>query len=84
MFIIAYETGKVVDFVVKSKFCKACKNWDKKDKSEEYRAWQESHAFECEVNFSGSAGAMEPEGVCGDVSVVTLTRPAIHAAHLRW
>ena len=30
MFIIAYETGKVVDFVVKYKFCKACKHWDNK------------------------------------------------------
>ena len=30
IFIIAYETGKVIYFVVKSKFCKACKYWEKK------------------------------------------------------
>ena len=63
VFIIAYETGKVMDYVVKSKFCKACKHWEKQDKTtEEYRAWQESHAAECDTNFSGSAGAMEPKG----------------------
>ena len=52
-----------MDFVVKSKFCKACKHWEKQDKTtEEYRTWQESHAAECETNFTGSAGAMEPKG----------------------
>ena len=60
VFIIAYETGKVMDFVVKSKFCKACKKQDKT--TEEYRTWQESHAAECETNFTGSAGPMEPKG----------------------
>ena len=32
VFVIEYETGKVVDFVVKSKFCKACKHWEKAEK----------------------------------------------------
>ena len=41
--VTAYGTGKVIDFVVKSKFCKACKYWEKKDKTtEEYRTWKES------------------------------------------
>ena len=63
VFIIAYETGKVVDFVVKSKFCEACKHWEKQGKTtEKYRTWKESHTAECKMNFTGSAGAMEPVG----------------------
>ena len=31
VFIIAHETGKVVDYVVKSKHCAGCKYWGKKD-----------------------------------------------------
>ena len=63
VFIISYEIGKVVDFVVKSKFCKACKHWEKQDKTtEKYRTWKESHIAECKMNFTGSAGAMEPVG----------------------
>ena len=63
MFIIAHETGKVIDFSVKSKFCKACKHWEKQDRTtEKYRTWQESHAAECEANFTESAAAIEPMG----------------------
>ena len=32
VFVIAYEMGKVIDFIVKSKFCKACRHWEKADK----------------------------------------------------
>ena len=61
VFIICYESGKVLDFVVKSKFCKGCKHWEKKDKdSDAYKWWKENHV--CDVNFDGSAGAMEPQG----------------------
>ena len=60
-FIIAYETGKVLDYIVKSKHCAACTYWEKKDKtSEEYQRWKEAHT--CDINFKGSAGAMEPHG----------------------
>ena len=61
VFIIAYETGKVLDYTVKSKHCAACKYWEKKDKiSEEYQRWKEAHKYD--INFEGSAGAMEPHG----------------------
>ena len=33
IFIISYETGKVIDLRVKFKFCKACKHWEKQDKT---------------------------------------------------
>ena len=61
VFIIAYETGKVVDYIVLSKHCYGCKYWEDKDQSSsEYATWKETHS--CDANFTGSAGAMEPQG----------------------
>lgn len=61
-FVIAYDTGKVIDFRVKSKFCKGCKHWERQDQtSVAYTTWKASH--KCDVNFAGSAGAMEPQGI---------------------
>ena len=61
VFVIAYEMGKIVDYTVKSKFCKGCKYWETKDQtSDAYKQWKDKH--ECDANFTGSAGAMEPEG----------------------
>ena len=61
VFVIAYETGKVVDYIALSKYCAGCKLWDDRDKSStEYAKWQAN--YDCAINFSGSAGAMEPIG----------------------
>ena len=61
VFVISFETGKVLDYTVMSKHCASCKNWERRDKtSEEYTRWKASHS--CDVNFEGSAGAMEPQG----------------------
>lgn len=63
VFVIAYETGKMLDYMAFSKYCAGCRQWERKDQtSEEYRAWKEAHSSHCMMNFSGSAGAMEPEG----------------------
>ena len=32
VFIIAYETGKVLDYTVMCKYCKGCMNWEQKDR----------------------------------------------------
>ena len=62
VFIIVYETGKVLYYTVKSKYCAACKYRENKDKTlEEYQRWKEAH--KCDINFEGSAGAMEPHGI---------------------
>ena len=61
VFIIAYETGKVIDYTVLSKHCSGCKKWERKDQTTtEYHTWKEQH--DCSINFSGSAGSMEPYG----------------------
>ena len=59
VFIIAFETGKVVDNKVFSKHCAGCNYWEKREKSlDEYVHWKCNH--KCDANFTGSAGAMEP------------------------
>ena len=60
-FVIAHETGKVVDYAVMSKYCVGCRRWDGKDKtSEDYLRWKAGHV--CNVNYEGSSGGMEPHG----------------------
>lgn len=41
--LIGWFTGKVVDVLVKSKYCKACEYWQKKTDTEEYKEWAQSH-----------------------------------------
>ena len=61
VFVIAYITGKVIDYRVMSKHCIACQLWETRDHtSAEYQAWKETHV--CDINFTGSAPAMEPYG----------------------
>ena len=50
VFIIAYETSKVVDYIVLSKYCAGCKQWDDRDKSSAaYAEWKANH--DCSINF---------------------------------
>ena len=44
VFIIAHETGKVLDYHVMSKECEGCRKWEGKDKtSQEYIEWKQKH-----------------------------------------
>lgn len=57
---IGCATGKVLDIGVKSKVCKSCDYWDKKDKnSGEYKTWKQKHEPECTISHEGSSGGME-------------------------
>ena len=61
VFVIAYMTGKVIDYHVMSKHCTACQCWENQDRSsDEYKTWKKGHV--CDINFTGSAPAMEPYG----------------------
>ena len=61
VFAISFDTGKVLDYRVLSKHCPGCKYWENKDQtSDVYKEWKSAH--DCQVNFDGSAGAMEPTG----------------------
>ena len=61
---ISNKTGKVVDFDVRSKKCQSCVSKKHLDKdSDEYVAWWLEHESECQMNHTGSSGAMEVAGV---------------------
>ena len=63
VFVIAHETGKVMDFAVMSKYCAGCRKWEGKDQtSKEYLEWKEDHIECCTANYAGSSGGMEPHG----------------------
>lgn len=58
--LIGWMTGKIVDIVVKSKYCKACEFWKSKEGSAEYEEWVQRHAEQCQSSYTGSAaGKME-------------------------
>ncbi|KYN05834.1 hypothetical protein ALC62_03230 [Cyphomyrmex costatus] len=61
--LIGWFTGKVLDVCVKSKYCKSCEFWKKREGSAEYEEWAENHNLECQCNHSGSAGKMEVDAV---------------------
>lgn len=57
--LIGWFSGKVVDVLVKSKFCKTCLHWKSKENTAEYEEWKKNHESTCEANHEGSAGKME-------------------------
>lgn len=61
--LIGWFSGKVIDFVVKSKYCKQCEHWKEKLHTEEFEDWHKKHADECNANHDGSAGKMEVDAV---------------------
>lgn len=62
VFVVSVETGEVLDFQTKHKYCFECKSRGHMDKSsEKYITWFESHKEKCAVNHTGSAESMEKE-----------------------
>ncbi|XP_011687372.1 PREDICTED: uncharacterized protein LOC105449700 [Wasmannia auropunctata] len=61
--LIGKYTSKVVDLVVKSAYCHACKLWESKCGTPEYLIWLDEHVEECTTNHEGSAGKMEVDAV---------------------
>lgn len=61
--LIGKYSNKVLDLVVKSKFCSACNRWNGKKNTDGYQSWYENHEEECTCNHKGSAGKMEVDGV---------------------
>lgn len=61
--LIGNLTGKAIDLIVKSAFCKSCIAWKSKEGTAEYTEWYETHHEECLANHSGSAGKMEVDSI---------------------
>jgi len=57
-------SGKVIDYQVKSKYCKACQRRNHLNRdSLAYLQWQIRHHSKCSINHEGSSGAMEVNGL---------------------
>ena len=60
---IHVNTGKVVDYEMKSKVCFKCRAKKELDPtSQEYIEWMEAHGPKCSANFNKSSKAMESQG----------------------
>lgn len=61
--LIGWHTGKVVDMLIKSKYCKSCEFWKDKEGTAEYEEWVKTHNITCQMNHQGSAGKMEVDAI---------------------
>ena len=64
VFVLLLDTGEVIDYQIKSKYCfecKARKHWDKN--SERYQIWYDSHQSDCHINHTKPSGSMEVDSV---------------------
>lgn len=58
--MIGCQTGKVLDTGTRSKVCKSCDVWLKRDRTTaSFRRWQQTH--QCSLDHEGSSGSMEAE-----------------------
>ena len=82
VFVVAVDTGKVLDYHCLSKFCQKCslKKSKCKDDTKKFQDWQVEHiaSGECDINFEGSSAAMECEGA------VVLWKRSIEKNKLRY
>ena len=61
---ISVSKGKILDFEVNSKSCKACQEKKHLNKeSEEFLEWKTHHIADCQINHSSSSSSMEVYGV---------------------
>ncbi|EZA47414.1 hypothetical protein X777_16316 [Ooceraea biroi] len=61
--LIGHYSGKIIDLVIKSRYCQSCTFWSKKQDTEEYIEWYEQHQEECSINHDGSAGKMKVDSI---------------------
>ena len=62
VFALPWQTGKVLDYAVQSKFCYECNYWENQDERPlvDYQRWKASHI--CHNNHEGSSNSMEKQG----------------------
>ena len=59
VFVIAVETGEVVDYEIKCLYCQQCATQKCKLSLEAFNAWYEKHEPYCKINHEGSSSAIE-------------------------
>ncbi|CAH4001251.1 unnamed protein product [Pieris brassicae] len=59
--LIGCCSGKVLDVLVKSSYCKLCESWKNKLDTAEYEEWKDEHikTNQCTANHTGASGNME-------------------------
>ena len=60
VFVISVDSGEILDYEIKSLFCRECQKHEGQDKeSLPYKSWKTKHDPHCHINHEGSSGAME-------------------------
>eukprot|EP00112_Aurelia_sp_Birch-Aquarium-sp1_P015936 Seg357.6 transcript_id=Seg357.6/GoldUCD/mRNA.D3Y31 product="hypothetical protein" protein_id=Seg357.6/GoldUCD/D3Y31 len=59
---ISLVTGKILDTEIMSRECRTCLLNSNKEGTPEFDLWWEGHQHECQANFFGSSGKMDPAG----------------------
>lgn len=80
MVVISWDTGRVLDAHVLSKFCGSCSRMRTRlgETSLEFRKWYKRHKKRCTVNHKGSSPAMEMQGA------LVLWRRSVERLNLRY
>ena len=76
--VIAWESGQVLDYEIKSKRCIVCAHQKMDPESEEFAEWWEGHREQCECNYDGSSPAMEWK------AATVLFSRSVERLHLRY
>ena len=61
--VITTDTGKCVDYRVKSKQCASCTSWESRKSADPDLYEQFISKHDCDINHESSAGAMEVPGL---------------------
>ncbi|GFV76490.1 uncharacterized protein TNCV_4727101 [Trichonephila clavipes] len=61
--VIGDVTGKVIDVVVLSSYCKGCEKWRGPKSGHSYEEWKLKHQPHCVKNHIGSSSKMEVDGM---------------------
>lgn len=81
--LIGWHTGKILDVLVKSKYCKSCEYWNKKSGTVEYEEWAAQHGSVFQMNHTGSAGKMEVDAIL-ELFRRRFVRHSLRILHRRW
>ena len=61
--LIAHNTGKVIDLVVKSSYCQAFTHQKKTLNDEAFEKWYEDHKDSCTLNHTSLSGKLEVDSI---------------------
>lgn len=75
--VIAWESGQVLDYEIKSKRCIVCARQKMDPESEEFAEWWEGHQEQCDCTHDGSSPAMECE------AATVIFNRSVERLHLR-